>query len=33
MPEDIDRSILPIPDKPYEGELPFDAKDPAAKFL
>jgi arylsulfatase A-like enzyme len=27
-----DRSALPIPDKPYEGELPFDAKDPAARF-
>ena len=32
MTEDLDRSILPIPDKPYEKELPFDAKDPAAKF-
>src|SRR6266508_5412268 len=32
MPEDVDRSILPIPDKPYEKELPFDAKDPAANF-
>jgi arylsulfatase A-like enzyme len=28
----IQREILPIPDKAYEGELPFDAKDPAAKF-
>jgi arylsulfatase A-like enzyme len=26
------RTILPIPDRPYEGELPFDAKDPSAKF-
>jgi arylsulfatase len=26
------REILPIPDRPYEGEVPFDAKDPAAKF-
>jgi arylsulfatase A-like enzyme len=29
---DVDRSILPIPDKPYEGEPPLDAKDPAASF-
>ena len=28
----LDRTVLPIPDKPYEGELPFDAKDPSAKF-
>ena len=28
----FDRTVLPIADKPYEGELPFDAKDPAAKF-
>lgn len=28
----INRCVLPIPDEPYEGELPFDAKDPAAKF-
>jgi arylsulfatase A-like enzyme len=27
-----ERTILPIPYKPYEGELPFDAKDPNAKF-
>ncbi len=27
-----DRSVLPIPDKPYEGELPMDAKDPKATF-
>ena len=32
MSDAIDRTVLPIPDKPYEGELPFDAKDPAAKF-
>ena len=30
--ESDDRSVLPIPDKPYEGKLPFDAKDPEAKF-
>jgi arylsulfatase A-like enzyme len=29
---EVDRSILPIPDRPYEGELPFDARDPAASF-
>jgi arylsulfatase A-like enzyme len=28
----LSRSILPIPDPTYTGELPFDAKDPAAKF-
>jgi arylsulfatase A-like enzyme len=27
-----EREILPIPDRAYEGEVPFDAKDPAAKF-
>ena len=26
------RDVLPIPDAPYAGELPFDAKDPAASF-
>jgi arylsulfatase A-like enzyme len=30
--ESPDRTVLPIPDKPYEGELPLDAKDPKAKF-
>jgi arylsulfatase len=29
---DVDRTVLPIPDVPYAGELPFDAKDPAATF-
>src|SRR5206468_8036034 len=28
----IARDVLPIPDRPHEGELPFDAKDPAATF-
>jgi arylsulfatase A-like enzyme len=28
----LSRSILPIPDPTYTGELPYDAKDPAAKF-
>jgi arylsulfatase len=26
------REVLPIPDQPYEGTLPLDAKDPDAKF-
>src|SRR5262249_39733481 len=30
MPED--RTALPIPDLPYEGPTPMDAKDPAASF-
>ena len=29
---ELDRTILPIPDQPYEGERPLDAKDPAASF-
>jgi arylsulfatase A-like enzyme len=34
MPEsnEPERSVLPIPDQPYEGVLPLDAKDPEAKF-
>jgi arylsulfatase A-like enzyme len=28
----ISRDVLPIPDQPFEGELPLDAKDPEAKF-
>jgi len=28
----ISRDVLPIPDHPFEGELPLDAKDPEAKF-
>jgi arylsulfatase len=27
-----ERAVLPIPDRPYDGPLPFDAKDPDAKF-
>jgi arylsulfatase A-like enzyme len=27
-----ERSVLPIPDQPYEGVLPLDAKDPEATF-
>jgi arylsulfatase len=26
------REVLPIPDRPYDGELPLDAKDPEATF-
>ena len=32
MTQEPDRHVLPIPDRPFEGELPFDAKDPAATF-
>ena len=32
MTTEPDRTILPIPDRPFEGDLPFDAKDPAASF-
>jgi arylsulfatase A-like enzyme len=33
MPEhEPNREVLPIPDKPYEGTLPLDAKDPEATF-
>ena len=31
MPEEA-RDHLPLPDRPYDGPLPFDAKDPEAKF-
>jgi arylsulfatase A-like enzyme len=30
--DQISRDVLPIPDLPYEGELPLDAKDPEATF-
>jgi arylsulfatase A-like enzyme len=30
--DEISRDVLPIPDGPYEGELPLDAKDPDATF-
>jgi arylsulfatase len=30
--DEIPRDVLPIPDSPYEGELPLDAKDPDATF-
>jgi len=32
MSDDLKREQLPIPDRSYTGELPFDAKDPAARF-
>jgi arylsulfatase A-like enzyme len=31
-PDDIQRSVLPIPDRPYTGLTTYDAKDPDAKF-
>ena len=32
MAADNERAALPVPDRPYEGELPLDAKDPSWKF-
>ena len=32
MSESLQRDVLPIPDRPYEGKLPLDAKDPEATF-
>jgi arylsulfatase A-like enzyme len=32
MTDQIARENLPIPDRPFEGTLPFDAKDPEATF-
>ena len=32
MPDDIQREILPIPDRPYTGLVTYDAKDPATAF-
>jgi hypothetical protein len=28
----ISRDVLPIPDRPFEGTLPYDAKDPETSF-
>jgi arylsulfatase len=28
----MQRDVLPIPDRPYDGPVPLDAKDPDAKF-
>src|SRR3954462_4999177 len=32
MADQIPRDVLPIPDAPFAGNLPFDAKDPDASF-
>jgi len=32
MPSERSRDVLPIPDKPYQGLLTYDAKDPASSF-
>jgi arylsulfatase A-like enzyme len=32
LTDEISRNVLPIPDRPYEGDPPLDAKDPAATF-
>jgi arylsulfatase A-like enzyme len=32
VPDDIQREILPIPDRPYTGLVTYDAKDPATAF-
>ena len=32
MTDQISRDVLPIPDRPYEAELPFDARDPDVSF-
>ena len=31
-PTSAERKVLPIPDRPYDGPVYEDAKDPAAKF-
>jgi arylsulfatase A-like enzyme len=31
-PDRTDRGVLPIPDRPYDGPVTFDAKDPATSF-
>src|SRR3954454_18950199 len=30
--DEVQRDVLPIPDRPYDGELPLDAKDPDGSF-
>jgi hypothetical protein len=30
--DDIQREVLPIPDRPYAGPIVYEAKDPAAKY-
>jgi arylsulfatase A-like enzyme len=32
VPDDIQREILPIPDRPYAGPVTYDAKDPNSRF-
>ena len=32
MPDDLQREILPIPDRPYSGFVAYDAKDPDSGF-
>ena len=32
MTDQIARDVLPIPDRPFEGTLPYDAKDPDVSF-
>lgn len=32
QPDTHQRTILPIPDRPYRGLIPYDAKDPEARF-
>ena len=32
MTDQISRDVLPIPDRPFKGTLPYDAKDPDASF-
>jgi hypothetical protein len=30
--DQISRDALPVPESPFEGTLPYDAKDPGAAF-
>lgn len=32
QPDQLQREVLPVPDRPYIGLTPYDAKDPEAKF-
>ena len=32
MPDQLSRDVLPIPDRPFRGTLPDDARDPDASF-
>ena len=31
-PDEVQREVLPIPDRPYEGLITYDALDPATSF-